>query len=891
MRTINRSVKQVAVNEVDNYFFNHVNWKGLCDDKNYLQVDQETLADTNNVYVDLHNVLKSRPPIKTISSYGIINITDIEVFDTLTVIKNYVNSKYTLYFIINGAIVTTLPTVENSRLILIKRRLFIFTDFTFYYFDLDGEIKVCYTAENTLYVPITKISTNGIITTNEDKNELTNSEITRYVYGDVSSVDFSVLYNKNVTVTIANIEYNLDFLPHNEKVFVQPYVATDADYLSISEIGSFIAYNNFSNVISYSVDGKIFTQLPVITFLGDPILSKDGSTVIVFKEDGLYMLSVAATTAGEYTYETWTQITHDSKTLNNENTPSGIFITQDIYAYIFEASSIWYLCISTPDVNAANSDAPKFIALDDTLYDFSVNKPVYALTTNAFLPNFLTIMYNKSSVTDGIDVATFLISKAGAISNEGIFTLSNDDTVLTMAAKDCGMDIVIKTSSAYIVEFDVLIAGAISTDILWTITAIVEDAALTCTPVPTYAQLSTKKSTKFIISSYDSSILTNNYLYVDDTIIFLLFNAIPIYNYGTLYVKYNQQIYTSYLVNPITIDLLIEGTTNYKYFSFVEDYDCLFLAKDNTLYINSQKTDDGLFLWYLPTVNTQEFNSTITNVHILSKTELGVFLKDCVWYVTSSDYGYTYTKSKLQVGCKLGGDVITSYDGKDVIFSTERGLVSMSYQDFVSSTEQTLTYMSDVIQYSFCNYNASAIKLFVYKFWIVCYNGSDTIYIYDIRTSSWWKWSYKYAISKIVNINDTITILSNKVLHKLGDDDCTYFDDASTIDWSLTSQKLHMGAINYYKHIKNITINAISSELESTTFNLGVINYRKSLDERDNEVIEYTVDIARTYVKRLNYGSVNYFQYILSNDTDNVQQSPLSIVDVTIKYGVKGQVR
>ena len=64
VRTINRqpyTVKQLDYGDVKYKFFNHSNWKGVCDDKNYLGVDQETFADSKNVYVDSEGILKSRP--------------------------------------------------------------------------------------------------------------------------------------------------------------------------------------------------------------------------------------------------------------------------------------------------------------------------------------------------------------------------------------------------------------------------------------------------------------------------------------------------------------------------------------------------------------------------------------------------------------------------------------------------------------------------------------------------------------------------------------------------------------------------------------------------------------------------------------------------------------
>jgi hypothetical protein len=45
-------------------FHSHSNWKGICDDKNYLNVDQETFEDCKNVYMSSDALLKSRPSFK-----------------------------------------------------------------------------------------------------------------------------------------------------------------------------------------------------------------------------------------------------------------------------------------------------------------------------------------------------------------------------------------------------------------------------------------------------------------------------------------------------------------------------------------------------------------------------------------------------------------------------------------------------------------------------------------------------------------------------------------------------------------------------------------------------------------------------------------------------------
>ena len=117
----------------------------------------------------------------------------------------------------------------------------------------------------------------------------------------------------------------------------------------------------------------------------------------------------------------------------------------------------------------------------------------------------------------------------------------------------------------------------------------------------------------------------------------------------------------------------------------------------------------------------------------------------------------------------------------------------------------------------------------------------------------------------------------------------------------MTSQKLYLSAINYYKHIVNMTFNSVHNieELQNSNLNvqelnmnLKVINYRKTINNKNTPIIiNYIVNNARTYVQRLNYGKVNEFQYTLSNDENSYFNVPLSLSGLTIKYKIGGQIR
>ena len=80
-RTFNRpplTVNTPSSSDVKQYFFNHYNWKGVDNNKNFLAVDQETFADSQNVYVNEEGVLRSRPSLKIKTSInGDVSLSDV----------------------------------------------------------------------------------------------------------------------------------------------------------------------------------------------------------------------------------------------------------------------------------------------------------------------------------------------------------------------------------------------------------------------------------------------------------------------------------------------------------------------------------------------------------------------------------------------------------------------------------------------------------------------------------------------------------------------------------------------------------------------------------------------------------------------------------------------
>ena len=62
-RTVRRNALSVNVGSLDEKYFNFMQFKGLCTNKNYVGIDQNTFDEVNNMYVDQDDQLSTRPPV------------------------------------------------------------------------------------------------------------------------------------------------------------------------------------------------------------------------------------------------------------------------------------------------------------------------------------------------------------------------------------------------------------------------------------------------------------------------------------------------------------------------------------------------------------------------------------------------------------------------------------------------------------------------------------------------------------------------------------------------------------------------------------------------------------------------------------------------------------
>ena len=386
----------------------------------------------------------------------------------------------------------------------------------------------------------------------------------------------------------------------------------------------------------------------------------------------------------------------------------------------------------------------------------------------------------------------------------------------------------------------------------------------------------------------------------------------------------------------------------YISFATIEDGQFRLLMSDTR---RDEDTND--FLLYLPDTSEQKFSQRITNLHPLADDTMGIFTEDEIWYIQAlnldNESVTRYTKavkSKLPVGCRQGNDVITADNGQAILFAVPRGIVYLTPQDFVSTTDRQINYISDAIQNIYNEYyfdsvknsNAheykitipSQIKIMTYSYWICFYRYMDNqILLIDTRSNSWWKWKTPYPILKLNN-NGNLTVLMQIEKSKHAEDysaslggvsylycnlsyylyqddvlqdyiDGTYVIQTSVygerieyqyaspiIDWTFTTQKLHFGAINNYKYIRAININTNGEGKLVAKYTTKA--YRDLYHPEASVTREIKINDLRTYVNRCNLLHVVNFALSLSSE-DVLMVEPLSLNSISVKYEIKGQVR
>ena len=367
------------------------------------------------------------------------------------------------------------------------------------------------------------------------------------------------------------------------------------------------------------------------------------------------------------------------------------------------------------------------------------------------------------------------------------------------------------------------------------------------------------------------------------------------------YCNSNTSLYTNNFSDTISIDITTEGNINYIVPNFVEDFITTTIALDNLIYQSqnrfSEETDNtpSHIMLYFPVDSKVALVDKITNIIVFSQTSLGVFLENLVYeYQYNGDNDvYMLTPTKMQLGCIDGADILIGYDGSTIFMTQLKGLAGLNYQDFVQSTEQVYTYLTEAIMDLYDNFKGDRkIKLYQYKDWLFMYKQDKTeLYILDIRSASWWKWTNPYPIQKIVYDGEKLVLLINNQI-AIYDFETNVFDDfiGTEIKWHFRSQKLHFNAPNNYKHIRQLNV-ITSEEGTELRYKLKFKNYRNLNNLSDTDTVLFDIDQLTTLIKRVNFVKTNAFQFEIANDETDPHPKLFETPDIVIKYRITEAVR
>lgn len=893
--------------DVENHTFDNYKFTGFKEDKNFLEIDQYSFEECNNVYVDNDGLLRSRPSIKNSNMFeGAINIfRQNDVY-----IANYYPEgeyQFKIYYkddngeyehTITGMVLSV--TSYGDKVYVFyntdPEEMLIDDNKILQYDKSDDSIQ-----DALIYIPETEVQANSDATKAEPKNALT--EKTKKIYFYISSQYSNMLYGKTVVYEAFGETFEFVFNDDTKKTLLREVSQVNqySDWEWKFANGTFFVYKRIYDDydafvrfdMAYSVDGINFVILPSLSYnLNDNIEMFDDGTGFMceIQDDYLHL----------YYYS------FNSQSLTRY--------------YTFQSNDSFF-----NNTTYFSGNSKKFIAILYFPYLDSTYRSGYVLYNNG------TTVYNEIDHYGPVKLYDGVVNLYGRISSSsGYYVIEDGYTAYTYDT------------------FSGSATPAFSTRLIWNNYESFRDTVLNKNYYSVLRSSGAFDTPQLIIVDILRNSPNGNYVGDKDTVDEIKVcqdgesiydfsnyqkidsNPIPLkipnnltkilgfYNnsiYGLYEADNNLYIITSYfgINDSVKLTEIIGGDDTIIAPEQIEQLNEYYFRVGNKLYISEYREDDeGNLQWYLPEINIEEFDGFVTMCP-LSSTEMGIFTETGIYIVYRSDqqyemstgwkyYPYIQIKSKMDVKIRKGSDVLPTYDGTSLIVPTTRGLALMTYQDFVQSTDQKLEFLSDTIYDAFEKYNTREIKLFRYSYWFFVYRLSDNmLFLLDIRNGSWWPMSGNKSLKSFILYNDKPLLLANNektyVFDKSVDN---YKDDDGFIDWYLRSQKLYLGAANYYKHIQNLTFmsHLLGDNDDGYTFKCYLRNtaYRSRISsDAKGKMWEYDIEMIRSYVLRLNYPKVCEFQYELrmnkENTTVDFTPVPLSLSNITVKYRMGGQIR
>ena len=951
-RTFNRaplSVRTPSSNDIGEYSLNLTNWKGLSDNENFLTASPESFEDCNNVYVNMNGALRSRPSVKkspiTLGSYTIDSLKNIWSFGQNII---YLDVDNNLYITNHGNVIggPLQMQTDQMKIACYENLLVIFLSNDIKIFDLNSfEFKKL---DDVIYAPISNDDYE------ESPNELGGSERLTGHYNNDDPLDLD-FYDKDLTYTIGDKEYTFRLRTDIDTLnFLRPLYSyksgTTSNYLVAN--GKVIFESSADNRWHLIYNGEVSTipTLPNSPYNVDKlVISSTGDSLIYVYayEKKLRYDDITEPTPYDYVYAmAMARLNLDEprgwvvQTLSedmdipelNDATDTSILGPRgelgQLYVYAYDYNNVMIVadrstCIIFKDGNehrcAFHTGLARFgqcLVYPDSL---GVLHFVSLIVYNPY-PDDDTIRIALAEVYSDEYASYYLSSIVNLYT--GTFTSVWLDSFQLYYS-----DLKYVNGNVYMVYeyynkryedgwnscIDYFEGDSVNdlTNLSIKHLDVPESLIKFDRAEPTIAYA---RNTLYLVSKENMFILKGNTFVLYDFVFktpqvngddYSNISTDGNYIYLRVFDGENSFIATNNISEPLEFYATEYGNLRTFYPDVLYTDDVMFMCNDKTIRISEKRYDsDGNLKLYFPKYNTNIFQSDITALHPLSETQLGVFFEDSVYvinYITQAEIvqtyerqftTYKYNKSKIGAGCLKNSDVLTSIDGKYVYFATKSGFAYLSMQEFISSTEQSLTVLSDDIDTVFSNYNDGPIKLHAFDTYVLLYKENyEKLLLLDTRNNAWYKWTVPIGINKIVKLDNEPKLILNNTICAFNYDGESYYDDITTknkIPWYILSKRTHLNAPNDYKSINAINFGATFDKTDK--FRFKTIGDDIIDSQSLGTIIEFN-DKQYNLVEPVRRIKHNGFQYYLESYLDEFEQAPLSLSHITIKYKISGRIR
>lgn len=891
--------------------------------------------------------------------------------------------KFVFQFYINGEPLINLSrnilgigfnTIPEANCALIGDKIFIwFAGTDFFCYDTSREELV--EATNYIYTPIWKQVVNGFESELETKNFLTSAYKKRYQYSTLSDVNFNSLIGERVEVRLLGDArtdasahlYDVVVDDNTERNLIYPYARLTDDFVdmvSTPRAQVFITYS--SNVVGVSFDGKSFYTLPKITLLGKPLLSRDGLFVVGFVEDGFVIYRLDENIKNNTWEHTpyWQQarvsagVLPDTTSVTNE--PYGYFLDEENFVYVLnlgeglhdkhiyvqrvvEGEKRWSLITSTNPWSFGgkckfylspsqakyvafynDENGPHLQLIKIRTFDEDSSAEVYS---GSLTSQFTSIDIDKWDLTlnvyaDGSPVVCLWIPY-----------MYEDNYYIGFLRSESSFSRITHASASVVFEEESSLR--IGERVFFGRFALELDG--TYSEIPVHGE-----------------------------------NTRPIYSdgYSTWYFI-DGELWTSQRTddNTLLLDVTVSGENNFAvpdHWRELNEHYFVFNAKEtgqnNRLEITqARKSEDGQDLLYLPEYNSQILANKMTNLWPLTDTIMGVFTEKELYYVgavTADDARISYTKlmkSKTEIGCREGDEIVMSQDGQTILLPTRRGITAMQASALLDTSTQSLSYLSDPIAHIYEEFYAvpvtsfapdtvegdllvydPAVKILLYGQLILFYKYlAKDILVFDTRNGSWWKWTVPYPIRQLqvadhdgvysliahMQIDYSIYEYGKRIqserygyipsrISTLGqafvfDQNAAVYQDelvpGALLDINVLSDdftKIKWHVTSQRLHFDAINNYKCIKSLGLMAKGNGLLElklqtkaYRDFYHPEYSNLFEFNINEQRTFFRKTNMMHLTNFQYTLSDVDDDDVNIPLSVNSICIKYEVKEAIR